>query len=74
MISFLKTEKKPIFRLILYLKVRIVRTDFPMVPKDRIELSADPYQGPVLPLNYIGKSIKIISKQKKEVNHQLMNI
>ena len=25
-----------------------------MVPKDRIELSADPYQGPVLPLNYIG--------------------
>ena len=40
-----------------------------MVPKDRIELSADPYQGPVLPLNYIGKSIKIISKQKKEVNY-----
>lgn len=26
-----------------------------MVPKDRIELSSDPYQGPVLPLNYIGK-------------------
>ena len=25
-----------------------------MVPKDRIELSADPYQGSVLPLNYIG--------------------
>ncbi len=40
-----------------------------MVPKDRIELSADPYQGPVLPLNYIGKSIKIISKKKKEVNY-----
>lgn len=26
-----------------------------MVPRDRIELSSDPYQGPVLPLNYIGK-------------------
>ena len=24
------------------------------MPKDRIELSADPYQGPVFPLNYIG--------------------
>lgn len=31
-----------------------------MVPKDRIELSADPYQGSVLPLNYIGKAKKII--------------
>ena len=28
-----------------------------MVPKDRIELSADPYQGSVLPLNYIGIQI-----------------
>lgn len=45
-----------------------------MVPKDRIELSADPYQGPVLPLNYIGKSIKIISKWEKEVNYQSMNM
>ena len=26
-----------------------------MVPIERIELSAGPYQGPVLPLNYIGK-------------------
>ena len=25
-----------------------------MVPIARIELAADPYQGPVLPLNYIG--------------------
>lgn len=25
-----------------------------MVPKVRIELTADPYQGSVLPLNYIG--------------------
>ena len=25
-----------------------------MVPKVRIELTSDPYQGPVLPLNYIG--------------------
>ena len=31
-----------------------VRIDSLMVPKDRIELSADPYQGSVLPLNYIG--------------------
>ena len=30
-----------------------------MVPKDRIELSADPYQGPVLPLNYIGSKLII---------------
>ena len=30
-----------------------------MVPKERIELSADPYQGPVLPLNYIGMVFKI---------------
>ena len=27
---------------------------FQMVPKARIELASDPYQGPVLPLNYIG--------------------
>ena len=32
-----------------------------MVPKDRIELSADPYQGSVLPLNYIGKKERTIS-------------
>ena len=29
-----------------------------MVPKVRIELTADPYQGPVLPLNYIGILLK----------------
>ena len=32
----------------------LVRRFFLMVPKVRIELTADPYQGPVLPLNYIG--------------------
>ena len=31
-----------------------------MVPKVRIELTADPYQGPVLPLNYIGKHKQIL--------------
>ena len=36
------------------LKIRIVRTDLPMVPEVRIELTADPYQGSVLPLNYTG--------------------
>ena len=30
-----------------------------MVPIERIELSSDPYQGSVLPLNYIGIFIKI---------------
>lgn len=42
---------------ILYIKTKTIKVwaDFPMVPIDRIELSSDPYQGPVLPLNYIGK-------------------
>ena len=31
-----------------------VRVLTSMVPKVRIELTADPYQGSVLPLNYIG--------------------
>ena len=31
-----------------------------LVPKVRIELTADPYQGPVLPLNYIG-IIKVLT-------------
>lgn len=40
-----KTHKNELFLV-------LVNTN--LVPKDRIELSADPYQGPVLPLNYIG--------------------
>ena len=39
-----------------------------MVPKDRIELSADPYQGSVLPLNYIGKYLISISYLKNNLN------
>lgn len=29
-----------------------------MVPEVRIELTADPYQGSVLPLNYTGSTLK----------------
>ena len=41
---------------IFYIKAKTIKawTDFPMVPIARIELAADPYQGPVLPLYYIG--------------------
>ena len=42
-------------KLTFHILKPISSTNFPMVPKDRIELSADPYQGSVLPLNYIGR-------------------
>lgn len=51
------TKKQSFLRIDLYLKCfpsGKVQLDSLMVPKDRIELSADPYQGSVLPLNYIG--------------------
>ena len=35
-------------------RITLVRTNLPMVPIARIELAADPYQGPVLPLYYTG--------------------
>ena len=38
----------------MFITTQKVRADFPMVPEVRIELTADPYQGSVLPLNYTG--------------------
>ena len=40
----------------IYYRIELikVRVDFTMVLEVRIELTADPYQGSVLPLNYIG--------------------
>lgn len=48
---FLIQQKNQSFLIDSYIKVR---TDSSMVPEVRIELTADPYQGSVLPLNYTG--------------------
>ena len=40
-----------------------------MVPKVRIELTADPYQGPVLPLNYIGLTKCYQTLHKKAIDY-----
>ena len=38
----------------IYIVIAKVRLLTSMVPEVRIELTADPYQGSVLPLNYTG--------------------
>lgn len=50
-IKYTKNNFNQSFLIDIYLKVRIVRTDSSMVPNDIVEMSSDPYQGPVLPLN-----------------------
>ena len=54
---YLKMNRTMRFKNIEKIKIRVTIN---MVPKVRIELTADPYQGPVLPLNYIGIIIILI--------------